>query len=182
MIIMKSVRVVAVLMILVGLAIAQEISKKLPSGLSQDLLTVAQGNRSLSMFAAAAQSSGMAKMLREEGPLTVFALSNRAFANLPKDDLEALVMNQAAMHFLLEHYITRGNIAQDDTASLLSAKTLVGVKLRTDIRSEGSYVNGAKLNQGDIRCTNGMIHVLDSFDPGLVHDAVVLAKASRREK
>jgi uncharacterized surface protein with fasciclin (FAS1) repeats len=179
---MKSVRIVAVLMMLVGLAVAQEISEKLPSGLSQDLLTVAQGNRSLSMFVAAAQSSGMAKILREQGPLTVFALSNRAFANLPKGDLENLLKNQAAMHFLLAHYVAHGNIAQDDSASLLSARTLVGIKLRTDIRSEGSYVNGAKLGQGDIRCTNGMIHVLDFFDPGLVHDAVVLAKASRREK
>jgi hypothetical protein len=40
----------------------------------------------------------------------------------------------------------------------------------------------AKLSQSEIRSTNGMIHVLDSFDPGLVHDAVALAQASRGEK
>jgi uncharacterized surface protein with fasciclin (FAS1) repeats len=149
---------------------------------SPDLLTVAEANHSLSMFVAAAQFSGLAKMLRNEGPLTVFALNNQAFANLPKDDLEALLTNRAAMHFLLAHYVTHGNIVKDDAASLLSARTIVGVKLRTDIRSEGSYVNGAKLSEGDIPCTNGMIHVLNSFDPGLVHDAVALAKASRRKK
>ncbi len=119
-------------------------------------------------------------MLREEGPLTVFALSNRAFANLPKEDRETLLTDRAAMHFLLAHYIVRGLISTGD--SLLSARTLVGVKLRTDIRSEGSYVNGAKLNQADILCANGVIQVLDSFDPGLVHDAVATSKTNRKEK
>jgi len=43
-------------------------------------------------------------------------------------------------------------------------------------------VNGAKLNQADILCANGVIQVLDSFDPGLVHDAVATSKTNRKEK
>jgi uncharacterized surface protein with fasciclin (FAS1) repeats len=165
---MKSIRSAVLVALLTGLAIAQD---------ARDLFTTAQANRSLSMFAVAIQSSGMAKMLREEGPLTVFALSNRAFANLAKEDLEALLTNRAAMHVLLEHYIARGSIND-----LSSARTLLGGKLRADIRSEGSYVNGAQLKQGGIRCTNGTIHVLDSFDPGLVRDAVAVSTVSRRQK
>jgi uncharacterized surface protein with fasciclin (FAS1) repeats len=132
------------------------------------------------MFVTAVQSSGMAKTLREDGPFTVFALSNRAFANLPKEEMEALLSNPAAMHVLLAHYIAHGSISQDDTAELLSARTLLGVKLRTDIRSEGSYVNGARLNQTEIPCANGMIYVLDRFDPGLVHDALAFVRANPR--
>lgn len=156
--------------------------KNQTSSQSRDLLTVVQANHSLSMFVAAVRFSGMAKVLRDEAPLTVYALSNQAFANLPHDDLEALLANPAAMNILLAHYIARGSIRNDDTPSLLSARTLPGVKLRTDIRSEGSYVNGAKLSQLDLRCTNGRLHVLDAFDPRLVRDAVALAKANRREK
>jgi transforming growth factor-beta-induced protein len=149
---------------------------------THDLLTVAQANHSLSMFVAAVQLSGMAKVLRDEAPLTVYALSNQAFANLQKDDLEALLASPAAMNILLAHYIARGSIGNDDTPSLLSARTLPGAKLRTDIRSQGTYVNGAKLNQIDVGCANGRLHVLDTFDPGLARDAVALAKADRREK
>jgi len=86
------------------------------------------------------------------------------------------------MNFLMGHYIARGSIGTDDPADLLSAKTIVGVKLRTDIRNEGSYVNGAKVTGADIRCANGTIHVLDSFDPGLVHDAVAMARTSGKTK
>lgn len=176
---MRNLRIFAVLMLLAGLAMAQDVAQEPSSNQSRDLFSVAQSDRALSMFVTAVQSSGLAKMLREEGPLTVFALSNRAFANLPKEELEALMSNRAAMQVLLAHYIAHGNIPQDDTADLLSARTLVGVKLRTDIRGEGSYVNGAQLNQHGIPCANGTIYVLDRFDPGLVHDAVALANRTK---
>lgn len=171
---MKNLRIGTVLMLLTSLAIAQDVARDASANQSRDLFSVVQADRSLSMFVTAVQSSGLVKMLREEGPLTVFALSNRAFANLSKEDMEALLSNHAAMHVLIAHYIARGNIREEDTADLLSIRTLVGVKLRADIRNEGSYVNGAKLNRDEIPCANGTIHVLDRFDPGLVHDAVAL--------
>lgn len=177
---MTNLRIFAAIILLAGLAGAQDASRLAPSNepsptQPRDLFSVAQSDNSLSMFVTAVQSSGMVKMLREEGPFTVFALSNRAFANLPKNDMEALLSNRAAMHILLGHYIVPGNISENDTAELMSARTLVGVKLRMDVRSEGYYVNGARLNQTEISCANGMIHVLDRFDPGLVHDAVALS-------
>jgi transforming growth factor-beta-induced protein len=178
---MRNLGIFAALMLLTGLAIAQDVTRDPDPSANQarDLFSVARSDNSLSMFVTAVQSSGMAKMLREEGPLTVFALTNRAFANLPKKDLEALLSNHAAMHVLIAHYIAHGNIPQDDTAELLSARTLVGVKLRTDIRAEGSYVNGAKIDQSEIQCTNGIIHVLDRFDPGLVHEAIAVSNRAK---
>ncbi len=178
---MRNVRIAAVFILLVGLAAAQDVTREATAIQTQDLLTTAQADRSLAMFVTAVQSSGMAKMLREEGPFTVFAFSNRAFANLPKQDRETLLTDRGAMHFLMAHYITRGSIGADDTANLQSARTLVGVKLHIDIRSEGSYVNGTKLSHEDILCANGMIHVLDSFDPGFVHEAVEMARSNRRK-
>jgi uncharacterized surface protein with fasciclin (FAS1) repeats len=176
------VNILVILTLLAGLSSAQEIAQTPNASVAKDLLTTVRADRSLGFFDSAITSSGMAKMLNEKGPFTVFALSDHAFANLSKDDLGTLLANPSVMHVLLAHYIVRGAITKDDTASLLSAKTLAGVDLRTDVRSEGTYVNGAKLSQSEIRCTNGMIHVLDSLDPGLVHDAVALAIASRRGK
>lgn len=174
------VKTLVMLMLLAWPSSAQEIAQSPEWSSAKDLLTTVRANRSLDFFDAALASSGMAKMLRDEGPLTVFALSNRAFTNLVKTDLETLLTNRVALQALLERYIVRGTIPKNDIASLLSAKTLAGVNLRADVRIEGSYVNGVRLSQGEIPCTNGIIHVLDSFDPRLVHDAVALGKTSRR--
>src|SRR5260370_16755595 len=134
---MRNFRIAAVCILLAGFAIAQDAARDATAIQTQDLLTTAQEDRSLAMFVTAVQSSGMAKMLREEGPFTVFALSNRAFANLPKEDRETLLTDRAALHLLLAHYIARGTIPADATASLQSARTLVGVNLPTDIPRHG---------------------------------------------
>lgn len=177
---MRNLTIGALLMLLTGLAIAQDVSREPASDQERDLFSAVQSDHSLSMFVTATQSSGLAKMLREEGPLTVFAPSDRAFVTLLKEDRETLISNRAAMRILLAHYIAHGSIPLDDTVELLSARTLLGVKLRTDIRGEIAYVNGAKLDHSEIPCANGVIYVLDSFDPGLVHEAVALAKTGEK--
>jgi uncharacterized surface protein with fasciclin (FAS1) repeats len=183
---MNGLRIVALLTLLTSSAIAQDLSRQdVPqqytqdqSSQSRDLFTTIRAYDSLAMFVSAIQSSGMVKMLREEGPFTVFALSNRAFANLPKKDMEALLSNRAAMNILLAHYIVRGSISENP-AELESARTLLGVKLRTDIRSEGIYINGAKFEGERTSCSNGAIYVLDRFDPAFVHDALTQIKSTK---
>jgi uncharacterized surface protein with fasciclin (FAS1) repeats len=177
---MKMVRIALVLTLLGGLAAAQ--TQGPANGPTEGLLTAAAADHTLSMFVAALQSSGLASRLRDGGPLTVFALPNQAFANLGKEDLETLLANRVAMHALLAHYVAHGSISNDDRTNLSSARTLLGARLRTYFRGEDAYVNGAKLGPSDTRCTNGVIHLLNSFDPGLVHDAVAVAKAGRRAK
>lgn len=134
------------------------------------------------MFAMAAQSGGLAKALREEEPLTVFALSNRAFAHLAKEDRETLMKSPRSLNLLLTHYAVRVSIRQEEKEQLASARTLSGARLHIDSRTEGFYVNGAKIRQGDIHCSNGVLHVLDSFDPEFVHEAVSLASRNGRAK
>ncbi len=179
---MRTARIALLLILLTGLTIAQTAATGPAANQPQDIFGVARADRSLAMFMTAIQSSGMARSLLDEGPLTVFALSNRAFFNLPKEQRESLLTDRAALHFLMTHYIVHGSIARGDAADMLSARTLMGGKLRTDIRSEGLYINGAKLSQPAIQCVNGMIYVLDSFDPGLVHDAIAFSRTDQRGK
>lgn len=174
---MKGLRIVTALALLTGLVFAQDISRAPATG--RDLLTVAHSDRSLAMFVGGLTSCGMARMLKEEGPFTLFAVSNQAFVNLPKEDLQTLMTNPAAMHFLLSHYVVRGNLDASSTADLQSARTLSGLKLRTDVRSEGVYVNSATLSQQELHAVNGTIRVLDHFDPGFVHDAIALIAARK---
>jgi hypothetical protein len=88
---MKALRFDATLVPLTTLAVTQDFAREpvpVKSVSGEDFFSTLQANRDLGMFVAAAQSSGMAKMLRGEGPLTVFALSDRAFINLRKEDRE----------------------------------------------------------------------------------------------
>ena len=135
----------------------------------------AEAQGSLNMFVTAVQSSGMAKMLRDEGPFTVFAPSDRAFFNLSKEDRERLETDHLAMHMLLSRYIVRGTVA-GDAASLSSARTLMGVKLRTDEHQGTLYVNGSTLARAEIACGKGTLRVVDRFDPELVREAVAAAR------
>jgi uncharacterized surface protein with fasciclin (FAS1) repeats len=170
----RNLRIFGALLLLTSVGLAQEITREPLPNQSRDIFAVAQSENNLSMFVTAVQSSGMAKILREEGPFTVFALSNRAFANLPKGEMEVLLSNRAAMHVLLAHYIVPGNVTE--AAELPSARTLAGVKLRVDVRIEGYYVNGAEFDGKEIECANGVIYVLGRFDPGFLHDAVAIAE------
>jgi uncharacterized surface protein with fasciclin (FAS1) repeats len=166
---MKSLRVAAVLAMLVAFALGQAQPQ------SADLLRAAEAEGSLNMFVTAAQASGLAKMLKEGGPFTVFAPSDRAFINLAKEDRDTLLNNHLAMHLLLSRYIVRG-VVGGDAASLSSARTLMGVKLRADDHAGVLYVNAAQPRKSGIACRNGAIYVLDLFDPMLVHETVLAAQ------
>jgi len=175
---MRTLRIFPVFALVVVSAIAQDRPRKLTSD-GQDLLSIAQTDHSLGMFVAAVHSSGLAKVLREDGSLTVFAPSNQAFAGLHKDQLDSLLAHPSAMHLLLSRYIVRGTALPDDAARLSSARTLAGVKLRVDVRSEVAYVNGAKLSHEPVRCANGVIYILNTVDPGLVRQALAVVRASQ---
>lgn len=166
---MKSLRVVTVFAMLVTFALGQEQRQ------STDLLKAAEAEGSLNFFVTATQASGLAKMLKQEGPFTVFAPSDRAFANLAKEDRDALLNDHFAMHLLLSRYIVHGVIG-GDAASLSSARTLAGVKLRTDHHEGVLYVNAARPRKSEIASRNGAIYVLDLFDPMLVHEAILAAR------
>jgi uncharacterized surface protein with fasciclin (FAS1) repeats len=178
---MKSVLAALILFTLVGSSLTQDVAREPATTSMRDLLAVAASDSSLSMFVNLLRMSGLAKLLHDENPITVFALSNQALANLQKEDRKVLFTDPAALHFFLEHYIVRGNILDTNAAKIKisNATTLQGIKLRTESKSEGFYVNGARLTHPAVRCANGTIYILDAFDPLLVHKAVTLASDKR---
>lgn len=171
----KSVMAAFVLFALIGSSLTQDVPREPTTIAPGDLLTVSASDPSLSMFVNLLRMSGLARLLRDENSITVFALSNQAIANLQKEDRKALLTDPAALHFLLEHYIVRGNIADNNAAKMSNAITLPGIKLRTESKSEGFYVNGARLTHAAVPCANGTMYILDAFDPVLVHKAITLA-------
>jgi uncharacterized surface protein with fasciclin (FAS1) repeats len=140
-----------------------------------DILSTVQAKKSLTSFDSALRLGGMTGTLRGKGPFTVIAPADGAFANLAKDDMQKLMTSPIAMNALLARYVVYGNIASNDAASLSSARTLMGATLRADGHNGDLRINGAKVVEGDIRCANGVVHIVDHFDPSLVREALALA-------
>ena len=163
---MKRSRIGYLCLLLAGAAVCQT---------SQDIYAAIYANKSLSIFVEGARSAGMAESLKENRPLTVFALTDRAFMSLPAEILHQLLAKPTAMHFLLDHYIVHGTPASENSQGLSSVRTLQGGKLRIEAKDGDTFVNGAKFPRGAIRASNGSIYILDSIDLTLANDALHLS-------
>jgi uncharacterized surface protein with fasciclin (FAS1) repeats len=113
---------------------------------------------------AAVKAAGLVDALSGEGPLTVFAPTDEAFAKLPKGTVENLLKpeNKDQLVAVLTFHVVKGNypaakVLQNDTLT-----TLQGGKLMIKQNDAGVMVNNAKILKTDIDCSNGIIHVIDT--------------------
>lgn len=109
----------------------------------------------------AVQAAGLEETLRGEGPFTVFAPTDAAFAKIPPAELQALLQNKEALTKVLTYHVVPGRVIASDVAKLGSAKTVQGQSVTINTR-EGVKVDDAKVVQTDILASNGVIHVIDS--------------------
>jgi uncharacterized surface protein with fasciclin (FAS1) repeats len=165
------------LLILISAPVVAQLTAVVPADTTSDILSTLSSADSLNMFARELRSSGLADSLREAGPITVFALDNKALAAIPDSELHRLLGSSAAMQFFLANYIVKGKLSREHVETWDSTRTLQGKRVRTEQRNEGTFVNGARLME-EISCTNGTIYVLHTVDPALVEQAVALAKGS----
>lgn len=112
---------------------------------------------------AAAKAAGLAEALQGEGPLTVFAPTDEAFAKLGNDTLTDLLKpeNKEKLAGILKYHVISGKVKSTDLAGkMLSADTLNG-QVKID-GTDGVTVNGAKVIKADVKASNGIIHVIDT--------------------
>ena len=112
----------------------------------------------------AVKSAGLVGTLRGEGPFTVFAPTDEAFAKLPPGTLEDLLKpeNRAKLQAILTYHVVPGKVMASDVVGLDSAKTVNGQSLRVHTFGNTVMVDDAKVIKADIDCNNGVIHVIDS--------------------
>ncbi|MDA8745459.1 fasciclin domain-containing protein [Rubripirellula amarantea] len=112
---------------------------------------------------AAVKAAGLVDTLSGEGPFTVFAPTNEAFAALPDGTVESLLKpeNKAKLVKILTYHVVSGKVMAKDVVGLTEAKTVEGSTI--DIKVEGSdvMINNAKVIKTDINSKNGVIHVID---------------------
>jgi uncharacterized surface protein with fasciclin (FAS1) repeats len=107
------------------------------------------------------QEAELVDALRGEGPFTVFAPTDEAFAKLPKSQVDALLKDKQALRQVLLYHVVQGKVMSSDVVKIRSAKTLQGQDIRIRVRNNTVRINGAKVVKADIVCTNGVIHVID---------------------
>lgn len=113
---------------------------------------------------AAAKAAGLAGVLDSEGPFTVFAPSDEAFAKLPKGTLESLLKpeNKQQLIDILKYHVVSGRLFSDQAIGKGQAKTLLGKNIKASVSGSGIRVNDSVLLATDIETANGVIHVIDS--------------------
>ena len=113
---------------------------------------------------AAVKAAGLVDALSGEGPLTVFAPTDEAFAKLPKGTVESLLKpeNKDKLVAVLTYHVVKGSYPAAKVLQNDSLKTLQGGKLMFKQNDAGVMVNNAKILKTDIECSNGIIHVIDT--------------------
>ncbi|HOT78721.1 MAG TPA: fasciclin domain-containing protein [Microthrixaceae bacterium] len=132
---------------------------------SGTIVDIAAGNPDFSTLVDLVGKAGLAEALSGEGPFTVFAPTNEAFAKVDAATLEALAADPTgALADVLKLHVVSGKIMAADAvaAAGTSIETLGGGKLKVEVNGGEVTVGGAKVVTTDIVASNGVIHVLDS--------------------
>ncbi|MEL6329387.1 MAG: fasciclin domain-containing protein [Planctomycetota bacterium] len=128
------------------------------------IVEVAQSAGTFNTLIAAVQAAGLAETLMGEGPFTVFAPSDEAFAKLPAGTVESLLKkeNLGTLRAILTYHVVPGRFTADDVSSLSNAATANGQRVDFAVGSWGVRVDNARVVTANIEAENGIIHVIDS--------------------
>ncbi len=111
---------------------------------------------------AALDAAGLVDTLSNDGPFTVFAPTDDAFAKLPEGTVEALLGDIPALTDILLYHVVSGKVMASDVVTLESAETLSGKKVMIKVDMGNVYINDAQVIITDIEASNGVIHVVDT--------------------
>ena len=132
-------------------------------GKDRDIVDTAVQAGSFNTLAAALQAANLVDALKGEGPFTVFAPTDEAFAKLPEGTLEKLLSpeNKQMLVDVLTYHVVQGNLPAAKVVKLDAAKSLNGQQLDIKVKDGNVSVDNANVVKTDIVCSNGVIHVVD---------------------
>ena len=130
------------------------------------IVETAAGNPDFSTLVTAVKEAGLVDALNGDGPLTVFAPTNAAFNKLPSGTVEELLKpeNKEKLQGILKYHVVAGKVMAEDAIGLdgQMAESLSGEKFAVEVKNGKVYVDGAQVVKTDIKCKNGVIHVIDA--------------------
>ncbi|MEP1519933.1 fasciclin domain-containing protein [Ascidiaceihabitans sp.] len=132
------------------------------AGSKKDIVDTAAGAGTFETLLAAATAAGLVDTLKGDGPLTVFAPTDAAFAALPAGTVETLLLpeNKDQLTAILTYHVIAGKVMSTDLVDDMKAATVNGANLTIDL-DNGVMINDATVTAADIETSNGVIHVID---------------------
>jgi uncharacterized surface protein with fasciclin (FAS1) repeats len=130
----------------------------------KDIVDTAVAAGQFKTLAAALKAGGLVETLKGEGPFTVFAPTDEAFAKLPDGTIDELLKpeNKDKLVAILTYHVVPASATSSDVANMKSAKTVNGKEVRLQARDGKVMVNNANVIKADIMASNGVIHVIDT--------------------
>jgi len=130
----------------------------------KDIVDTAVSAGSFNTLVAAVQAADLVDTLKGEGPFTVFAPTDDAFAKLPAGTVEDLLKpeNKDKLTAILTYHVVSGKVMAKDVMTMKEAKTVNGESIVISMDADTVMVDNAKVVQADIECSNGVIHVIDT--------------------
>ncbi len=143
----------------------------------KDIVDTAISAGSFNTLVAAVQAAGLVETLKSDGPFTVFAPTDEAFAKLPKGTLETLLKpeNKALLSSILTYHVVSGKVTADQVSGRARAASVNGQQIDFRVENGTVFVDDARVVSADIGCTNGVIHVIDSVILPATEDIVATA-------
>lgn len=129
-----------------------------------DIVDTAVSAGSFNTLVAAVKAAGLVETLKGEGPFTVFAPTDEAFAKIPAETLKDLLKpeNKQKLAAILTYHVVAGKVTADDVVKLSKAATVNGQNVKIKVVDGKVMIDGATVVKADIDCKNGVVHVIDS--------------------
>jgi uncharacterized surface protein with fasciclin (FAS1) repeats len=149
----------AALLLLVTDAYAGNYGKK-----QADIVDTAVAAGTFNTLAAALEAGGLVETLKADGPYTVFAPTDEAFAKLPDGTVEMLLLpeNKDKLVEILTYHVVAGKVTAAEVVTLQSAKTANGSDVAIRVVDETVFINDSRVVATDIAASNGVIHVVNT--------------------
>lgn len=130
---------------------------------TKDIIAVASGADNFKTLVAAVKAAGLVETLQGEGPFTVFAPTDEAFAKLPAGTVANLLKpeNREQLIAILKYHVVPGKVLAADVKTM-EAKTAQGQSVKLKVSDSGVTVDNAKIVKTDLMAANGVIHVIDT--------------------
>ena len=126
---------------------------------TKDIVDTAVAAGSFKTLAVALKEAGLIETLKGKGPFTVLAPTDEAFAKIPADTLKAVLADKEKLTKILMAHVIKGEVMAADVVKM-DGKKVNGFEISA--KDKGVTIGSAKVLKTDIKCTNGVIHVIDT--------------------
>ena len=129
---------------------------------AESLLEACAAQPRLRLFAVAIDAAGLGDLLNSQGPITIFAPTDRAFEKIPSGELSALMGDAPRLAGMIRRHVVTGRVKAPKQAKSRTVTSQAGADLELTASLDGFHVDAARIVKTNIRATNGVIHAIDT--------------------